>query len=691
MTVQRYSKLRVILLTIFLALWYSLAWVVLSYAAGTYYVTQSGAGNTDGSSLENAYSVAQFNALSGSYAGSTFYFSGPLTSTVDVNVYGLAGNYVTLDGYATDDTTFMDLDETEDGGRAKIDPGLSADAIDITGKSYIIIQDFEITNCNDGVAINETSSNIIVRRNFIYEGDDDGISLIGNVSYVTIGGLPGHGNVIKNYGNDNGSADIVSTKSLAEPNNVVVSYNHLYADNSSWGVDGITLNWGDYWLIENNSIHDHDRGGSYPGWGENGIDLKKEVDYIVIRYNNIYGHTNSSEIIINGNDEYSADNIYIYGNRIYGNVNTHGIEWQAIGGGQAYEDQYVWSNIIYDIGHRGLSIGSAGTFHIFNNTLSENGATPENTTHTNMWVGAATVGYNNNIFINGRPNESDEIQVYVGTGVGTNTTASNNVYYWLSETSTIRWDALGVVALSTVQSDSSYGRPEETNSVDDNPDLTDYSGNNYTIVNASSGAYNAGTDLDATLGAEPSFNIHGDPVGIMWDAAIGPNTVWGTGSTLPVIHKVNRDDYQWDAGAYLYADAASPPVITIEVGDGIITEVSGSSGHFHLNCSPTADCGSLAIVYAFSGGATYTDDYTARAPATETGITLSGTPTAQTPIYVDVEEDLIVEGSEWITITIVDQAGYDLGSVYSASIEIQDNDGVVYDYGKNAIRGGILR
>jgi len=53
-----------------------------SLHAATYYVTQSGAGNHDGASAANAWSLSDFNGSSTPGSGDTVQFSGTLTSTL---------------------------------------------------------------------------------------------------------------------------------------------------------------------------------------------------------------------------------------------------------------------------------------------------------------------------------------------------------------------------------------------------------------------------------------------------------------------------------------------------------------------------------------------------------------------------------------------------------------------------------
>ena len=83
--------------------------------ATDYYVIQDGAGSHDGTAVGDTWRVAEFNALTNEYAGDdTIYFSGTITSEVIPPVSGTSGHNVILDGYETNDTTYMNLSELED-------------------------------------------------------------------------------------------------------------------------------------------------------------------------------------------------------------------------------------------------------------------------------------------------------------------------------------------------------------------------------------------------------------------------------------------------------------------------------------------------------------------------------------------------------------------------------------------------
>jgi hypothetical protein len=268
----------------------------------------------------------------------------------------------------------------------------------------------------------------------------------------------------------------------------------------------------------------------------------------VIRFNNIYDHNYEAAIILNGDDDgnWSADQIYIYGNQIWDN-DSQGISTQEASG-ETYADIYIFSNIIYEQDLRGINISGWGTYTIFNNTFAENGDNPSAGVDTNIYVEQGTATVKNNIFIKGRPNEGDFTQVDIGAGADEITTFDYNIYYWPLETSIIDWGDAGektVVQLQTLG--GAYGN-QEVNGSDDNPDLTDWANNDYTIAGVGSGCVDGGDDMGS--GNIASLTINGETVNVPWDFALGSDTDWS--GTIPVIDEESRDSIGWDQGAYAY-------------------------------------------------------------------------------------------------------------------------------------------
>ncbi len=70
---------------------------VLQTLAANYYVTQSGAGNRDGSSAANAWAVSDFNATTKPTGGDTVFFSGTLSTGLNPSANGTSGAQLLLD------------------------------------------------------------------------------------------------------------------------------------------------------------------------------------------------------------------------------------------------------------------------------------------------------------------------------------------------------------------------------------------------------------------------------------------------------------------------------------------------------------------------------------------------------------------------------------------------------------------
>ena len=126
--------------------------------------------------------------------------------------------------------------------------------------------------------------------------------------------------------------------------------------------------------------------------------------------------------------------------------------------------------------------------------------------------------------------------------------SANNLFYWPGYTSKIFWGDFGATNLAGVKGGSTHGLPEETDSVEEDPDLEDEDNNDYRIESSTSGVYGAGYNMGS--GDITELTIQEVAYPIPWDFALGSQTVWGTGATLPVIEELSRDEVGWDIGAY---------------------------------------------------------------------------------------------------------------------------------------------
>ena len=114
-----------------------LLFVAVLASARSYYVTQSGSGAGDGSSLANAWSVASYNSSSAPGGGDTVYFSGTITSTVAPNTSGTGNGASRL---------------TLDLSGASIDT--ASPRIRISGKNYLNVNGGTLGTATGGTLIN---------------------------------------------------------------------------------------------------------------------------------------------------------------------------------------------------------------------------------------------------------------------------------------------------------------------------------------------------------------------------------------------------------------------------------------------------------------------------------------------------------------------------------------------------------
>ena len=521
-------------------------------AANTYYVTQNGIGAKNGINLSNAWSVSDFNSSanwsltdhSGKIdPGDTVYFSGSITTGLLPQGSGTPQNYITLDGYEADNTTYLNLSES--AGRAKIDLTLEDSGISFTGESYITIQDFEITDCEHAIYITDSSDWVTIKRTYMYLCDRNGVYIGHGSSNITVGGSSGHGNVVKNIGVDTAGADVV----MCVSDNVIISYNHLYADNSSWGIDGIVPtcsgpNSSHDILIEYNSIHGHNHSSN----GEDGLDLKDEAYNVIIRYNKIYDHYRNPAtqdgspigLVVNG-----ADNVYIYGNW-FENNETH----LYLTNRDDHDHIYAFSNIFIASEDSAISDNSTGSdasgHYYYNNTFSRNTDNPTSTNHTSLRINTNDgVIAKNNIIYKSRPNVSNYRQIYLFYQADDNCIFDYNRYYWPGQTCTMYWGDAGSKNLAGLQGGSGNGLPQETNGSEGDPGLTDINNHDYTIA---PGAAVIGAGVDMGSGAIAKITIQGVVYPVYWDVALGPNTDWS--GIIPSVEVLRRDVVGWDIGAY---------------------------------------------------------------------------------------------------------------------------------------------
>ena len=724
MTVQRYSKRKVILITIGLAIWYSLIWVALSHAADNWYVTQSGAGSnasetgawvSSPSSVGQAMSVAQFNNSvnwinNGNIdPGDTVFFSGTITSGISLpsGQGGLSGNYITIDGWEGgtcnpvadhDPTTFgsdnnIDLGACPDAALVDLD-STSTNGITLNSNDYIILQDFEVRDSNHGIILNGTTSGIdyvTVRRNYVHDCYRPAFTnYLGGTTndYNTIGGALGDGNFFYNNSEINRTVGITPQHVNLTGNNLIFSYNEVSSDfvgSSSFSSNSIEVHEGNYQLLEYNSV-------SYSS-PDALISLKKAGgQYKIVRFNKLFKGRYAISISTDAGNE----NVYVYGNFMYDitdQLEQNGLG-QALRCFYSYDNIHFWSNVISYTDSRGIAVftqsgNTQGNVYVYNNTVYKAGqnsalsADNRNGLYIYSVGDALRLNVKNNIISDSDISTYNQIynnqvpDAYVSSW-------DENQYYYTGQTAQIYWTSSYTGSLmSTLVDNSAFGDNGEVSDpsfVDANgTDNTDGTADDNLRLDTGSTAINAGEDLSQCF----YVAIQGVTQTMCYDHGLDPDgTDWTT--TPPTVAVISRDDHGWSRGAYVYTTSTSPPIVSVSNGDNYMSETSGSSARFQINCTPSADCVDVVVTYAFSGTATYTDDYTARAPASQTQVTLTG---AATSVYVDVEEDSTPEPTETVILTVIDGAAYDLGAAYiSQPAYIYDDDGVVYDYGKTSFR-----
>jgi hypothetical protein len=114
-------------------------------------------------------------------------------------------------------------------------------------------------------------------------------------------------------------------------------------------------------------------------------------------------------------------------------------------------------------------------------------------------------------------------------------------------------------------------------------------------------------------------------------------------------------------------DEPAEPEVTIQATDSEATE-AGDTGVFTVSRTGSTTA-SLDVFYTVTGTATNGTDYTILAGS----ITIpAGQASAE--IVVGPIDDMAVEGPETVALTLVDAAGYSVGTANTATVDIADND-----------------
>ena len=605
----------------------------------TYYVASSSAGNGLGGDYDNRSSQAYFEAGSGVFGaldGDTVYITGSISSQLDIPDGGTSGSRVVIRG-------------DYGGHECTITVSGNNHGIRMQDKDYVTVQGFIITGAENGIRVN-SSTYFTAIQNTIYLCWQKGIFIDDGSDYATIGGSSVNGNEIYDCGQDSGGTDVVINWS----DESTVSYNKLYATagNPTYGTDGIALLYSSGSLIEYNTIYSHND-STYP-YGEDGIDLKQNVNDVIIRYNHIYDHQYQTGITV----QMGSYNIQIYGNNIHGN------KWGGVyikRGSEGNHNMYnidVWGNLIWENG-AGVIIHSTGDMPgtltdvgIYNNTLAENGFWNGNSTsragvcilYGSGHIVKNNVFYKNHGIYSAAPGEINTYQ-QVYTYSTSAATFGNNLYYYPGRDQDDDFAWMSSTARDLAEwNDYAWVSGE----LEDDVEMTDEDNQNYTLVVGS-----------------PCIDS-GEGLGASYDDALNPLTTDHT-DVPPTVAMVDQDAWGdgWEIGAFAYP--TSGITVTVTTTDATAAEEGTTTGEYTIACSP--NCAGETINWSMSGTAIIDTDYNLDDETGATEITGASTTITLTPV-----DDGDIDPGEVAIITVLVGTGYAVGGDNEASIEITDND-----------------
>jgi len=574
----------------------------------THWVTQTGDGGSDGTSLLDAFSVAQFNNSANWDTdvddddkigpGDTVYFSGTFTTKVKIpeNYGGTAGNYITLDGY--EGGTCNPVEDGDNLSSAVLSPctGASVDCygLHLEDTRYIIVQDFKIGPAYVGIfSVNDSgreNSNILIRRNMIANTTNYGSQFTWDEAdpwgdFLTIGGAPGEGNYYSNTCHTNTNHSL----GINYVNDCNISYNKIENDkgNGDYVIyhshNSISVHTCERVLVEHNYI--------YGALGQAGIALKEYGGIggaycnTVVRYNMIRDnvlHSISGGSLGYGINLASSENRnheYIYCNMFYNN----GLGISII---RDPFHIYMWSNVIIESRGWGGVFGCAAAgddckahdVYFINNTVAESNLSYTNATMTGMYIytgwdgdaGEESTFLKNNIFFNNRTYAgTDPYQIYMLSAKERYINLEHNLYYMTADTPTLYYSS----AENTLATTQGYGWEDDSPAGEiADPDFTDYTNNDYTLGGGH--VESAATITGPSIATPFSIaNYNGDQIfhsdELSFSIAIDPATTNFFATPLPEVYTKDRGADDWSHGAYGY------------------TGSSGSSGFFMLEKEKT--------------------------------------------------------------------------------------------------------
>ena len=396
-----------------------------------YFVTQTGGGDKNGTTLNDSWSISQFNNstnwssvdnLNKIDPGDIVYFYGTINQKLIPRKSGLETNgtinYITIDGA----NATLDYNDGYWGGglitidgidyiriinfkiNGNIDPPNTSSQAAIYIKSHsvndpvehIVIDNNEITKTVNGIWYYGNIDKLKITRNYFHDLNGSGIRG-GNYEncypdYLTIGGSKGMGNTFVNVGYLDSYYNTDAFIHIDQTSNVVVSRNIGYSTKNGWGMAGIYGNEITNALVEYNIFYDFNADHHRSPVTFKGDQIKcQPYGPLIIRFNNLWGSYGDKEcwsdtrgaISVSGNWE----NVYAYGN----NLHDSGVGIEVMlayspagcGGLPIYNDNinssqaYIFSNVIYETQHAGIRVSgmpgmsydSLQDIFIYNNTI----------------------------------------------------------------------------------------------------------------------------------------------------------------------------------------------------------------------------------------------------------------------------------------------------------------------------------
>ena len=517
-----------------------------SFAYGyteTHYVTQDGAGSKTGRSLFNAWAVSQFNNSSNWSANvavdgkigpnDVVYFSGTITTRLDLKGSGTAGNPITLDGYEAGDCNPIANGSCPG---ATVPSGLSP----TQGFNYVTFQDFNITTTLWSFWSYSYNHLKFLRNNWD-SANSAHIAMSGTMSYLWFEGNR-FGNYALNYNAAQG-VNFYGVHHIVLRGNYFTGHNGIANSSNKIEFHQCTnilyeYNWADSLTKQGN--------GSAVVFKEDGN------QNAIVRFNKFVTIRRGALDI----SFPTTTSFFVYGNYFYrdpSNYTEHAIPLEVY---DAATNVNIWSNVIMNYSTAGIvmwwrtltAYGYPDTVRIknikiYNNTIHNNAMNGvQALDQTGLSIndsGATGIIVKNNIFSNNRPTTSDRRQI--NNQIGSNLTLEHNTYFH-SGGAPVVYHFGGDRTIPTLQ--SSYQREDDSPAgVVANPGLNTDGTLNGTYINN-------GANLSGLAG---SLTIHGTTYNMYWQTALHPSTDWSGQPSESKIITADQNGYAaWQRGAYVY-------------------------------------------------------------------------------------------------------------------------------------------